>query len=159
MQFMELERVETGQRRIADFLAVPAVKSEREEVDLEENVQVKVEMDMVDRSKKRVRSLSPALEAKSEVETKAPVDQTEPEIDPEDPAWSCPRCGATFKGDSDFDPDERYLFVLGKKSDHEDYHFALDLQNGNDHYGKSKDKKKTKKRKAAGIASFFKAKV
>ncbi len=144
MQFMELERVETGQPRIAQFLSRPTETTE-EGSDLRIKVEPVVSSSKAD---KRERTPSPS------------VGLEEVEINPENPTWTCPRCRAVLEGDEALDPDERYLAVLGLKQDHEDYHFALDLQGGKDHNGTSegdqRTRKKVKRKKAAsGIAAYF----
>lgn len=155
MQFMELERVETGQRRIADFLAPSNAKEEIPDVLREE--------ERPDNNRKRSRS--PSLDyrkAESAEEIAKLGEDAGDEILPEDPTWLCPKCGTILRSDEDLEPDERFLSVLDMKRDHEDYHFALELQSATELSSRPTDgvrKIKKKRKKAGGIAAFFRPKT
>lgn len=74
----------------------------------------------------------------------------------EDEGWNCPRCGKLIRV-----PDGAEKTALAEaKQEHEDYHFALDLQNGSSPQQTAKVRPPAKpgasaKKKKEGIKAFF----
>lgn len=86
--------------------------------------------------------------------------------------WTCPRCKTTFKIPEDVPPEDRAGNLKHQQAEHEDFHFATDLQNGPSPVRLSKTSGpgpgggksgtstavgagKVKKKKPEGIKAFF----
>ena len=78
-------------------------------------------------------------------------------------SWSCPRCQAVFAAPAQMEAPGAKVFVQAQKQEHEDYHYALDLQDGDRPSSSARPppavigggKGKVKKKKAEGIKAFF----
>nr|XP_019044650.1 DNA polymerase eta subunit [Kwoniella bestiolae CBS 10118]OCF23580.1 DNA polymerase eta subunit [Kwoniella bestiolae CBS 10118] len=83
--------------------------------------------------------------------------------------WTCPKCHETISTPEDLQEEERAMLLRALKQEHEDWHFALSLQDGD--HGKRPAKSssnrsnggegstvKKRKKKVEGIKAFFKPK-
>jgi DNA polymerase eta len=82
----------------------------------------------------------------------------------EDAGWKCPRCRETFAAPEEMALEAKQIFVQAQKQEHEDFHYALDLQDGDRPSGPTArptlvpngaGKGKVKKKKSEGIKAFF----
>jgi DNA polymerase eta len=126
LQFTGVGRMEEGQRNIEGFLGIKAENS----VPLPEKN---------GESSRPKRSLSEAISV------------------PDDDAsgWTCPKCRKVLPLPDGLAEDELEKGLAGIRQEHEDYHFALALQQGGDEAVQEAPPKKRKKEKDKGIAAFF----
>lgn len=74
--------------------------------------------------------------------------------------WICPRCQASFTAPDELDHEAKKVYLTAQQHEHADYHFALDLQDGDRSNGSTSRmttgaKPKVKKKKGEGIKAFF----
>ena len=79
-------------------------------------------------------------------------------------AWTCPRCSASFAAPGDLQPEPAAVYITAQRQEHDDWHFAMDLHDG-DRSGSTStrptssaaanSRPKVKKKKAEGIKAFF----
>ncbi len=77
--------------------------------------------------------------------------------------WICPKCSTVFTPMDEADATKRAGSLMQQKTEHEDYHFALDLQVGDRNpeapaAPSAKVRKKPPPKKPEGIKAFFSAK-
>jgi len=131
------------------------------------------------------RPTLPASSSSTTLPTSTPITTPEDEIEPEkimntvsdatldppleettpgseaDNRWICPKCKTVFSAPVEMPPSSRAGFVAEQKQEHEDYHFALDLQSGADGdrivqaEARPMAKVKKKAKKPEGIKAFF----
>jgi DNA polymerase eta len=100
-----------------------------------------------------------------EVDSKTAITESDGLVDVGTENRVCPKCGKLLTPFDDADGASRASSVKEQRQEHEDYHFALDLQDGDRGGGggdqpkpNAKVKKKVPK-KAEGIKAFFTAKA
>lgn len=69
--------------------------------------------------------------------------------------WTCAKCGKHFTPPPDAESGARMALLADLKQEHEDYHFALELQEGGPTPRKAPAAKVKKKTKPEGIKAFF----
>ncbi|ORY32184.1 hypothetical protein BCR39DRAFT_557836 [Naematelia encephala] len=142
LQFTDLERVEMGQKRISDFCS--NLESAKVEPEFE---------------RKRFRTTSPIehiepIKLKQETIVEPTAESiSSTDLGPDDISWTCPRCRHVVETSDEKDANERFMFIINGRREHEDYHFAYDLQQGPEEHEPARKKSRTAN--GEGIKAFF----
>lgn len=180
LQFTDLERVELGQRRIAEFytpssiISPQSIESPQEAPPRNPSRTVAVED-----TKRSENEFDPEIPSgsmsrpsgqhrlESIHDPKMPSTSVMDDFQYEDQSWTwtCPECAVVIDGRNEIDPDERFLAIINNRREHEDYHFALALQDRDRGDGDSRSmkvspaKKRRKGKEPDDIRAFFERKT